>query len=132
MNHVTKGELCASIGSAPLCDQYDIFSLPPASRRDDPLTSKIAGNKFATRRKDGKLSKLQEQVLAAFRVNGAMTDETLENLPCFKFRQPRPLAHTTVRCRRGELYKLGLVVEYGLMTNSNGSPMTIWAIKEGS
>jgi hypothetical protein len=122
-SHVTKAELTASIGTAPLCDQFDIFSLPPASRRDDPETSKAAGAIFERRG----LSEFHERVLAAFRINGPMTDEVLERLPVFA-----SLAPSTARKRRSELYQLGRLVIHGLVTNSRGVPMTIWAIREGA
>lgn len=127
--HSTKAELTTGVGMAPMVGQMDIFSAPPASRRNDPITSKLAGKRSEDRISEGKPSKLHLQVMDAFRVNGSMTDETLENLPCFKGKY----APSTIRKRRSEL--AGAVppwlVPFGHMTNSNGSLMTIWAIAEG-
>ena len=118
-SHISKGELCASIGTAPLASQLDIFTLPPASRTDDLDTAKAAGAIFHRRG----LSELHERVLAAFRINGPMTDEVLERLPVFA-----SLAPSTARKRRSELYQLGKLVIYGMVTNSRGRPMIVWTI----
>jgi hypothetical protein len=125
-DHTTKGELTESVGRTFAFEQTDIFSAPPASRRNDPITSKLAGKRSEDRISEGKPSKLHLQVMDAFRVNGPMTDETLENLPCFKGKY----APSTIRKRRSELAGAApaWLVTYGHMTNSNGSLMTIWAV----
>lgn len=122
----TKGELCGSVGKTLDYGQLDIFSVPPASRLGDPITSKLAGKRAEDRCSEGKLSKLHSQVLDAFRVNGPMNDEVLENLPIFRGKY----APSTIRKRRSELSLCvpPRLVAYGLMTNSNGSPMTIWTL----
>jgi hypothetical protein len=117
--HVTKTELCDSIGMAPSFEQLGIFDLPPASRTNDLDTAKAAGARFQNKG----ISELHERVLAAFRINGPMTDEVLERLPVFQ-----SLAPSTARKRRSELYQIGKLVIYGTVTNSRGRPMIIWSL----
>lgn len=115
----TKGDLCASIGRAPFENQLDIFDLPPASRKSDPLTSKIAGRKF----EGNKLSPLHLSILEAIRLHGCLIDESLERMPAFAKYAP-----STVRKRRSELFALWRLVEHGMMVNSRNLPMTLWAL----
>lgn len=126
--HTTKGELTAGVGTTFDWGQLDIFTAPPASRRADRPTAKIAGRRAEDRCSEGKLSKLHVQVLAAFKLLGPMHDETLENLPAFKGKY----APSTVRKRRSELVNCipPRLVSYGEMTNSNGSTMTIWCLAQ--
>ena len=73
----------------------------------------------AARRVSAKLSELQRQVLQAFRDLGPMTDGQLEELPIFDDQGP-----STIRKRRSELYRAGLLVKAGRDAERS---MTIWA-----
>jgi hypothetical protein len=65
-----------------------------------------------------------EQVLAAFRLYGNMTDETLENLPEFADYGP-----STIRKRRSELYQQQALAVAGERLNSRGRKMLVWALR---
>lgn len=93
--------------------------LPPIkslSREDDPPTSKAAAKIIGPRR-----SRLLGNVLRAFRKNGMMTDEELEQLPQFARYAP-----ATLRRRRTTLYQMGRLSVVGTKRNSRGVSMTIW------
>jgi hypothetical protein len=72
------------------------------------------------------LTQLQHRVLDAFRFNGAMNDEQLEQLPCFRDCSP-----STIRKRRSELVERGELTCVGRSMNAKGnSAMKVWkAIK---
>jgi hypothetical protein len=86
---------------------------------DDPHTSIDAAVVMAHRR-----TELHEQVLAAFRLYGNMTDETLENLPEFADYGP-----STIRKRRSELYQQQALAVAGERLNSRGRKMLVWALR---
>jgi hypothetical protein len=121
-SHTSKAELTGSVGHTFSYEQAGLFDLPPASRLTDPITSKIAGKSFER----GDLSELHQRVLSAFKLVGPMTDEVLERLPAFSKYAP-----STLRKRRHELYAIGKLIVHGLVTNSRGKPMTVWAVARG-
>jgi hypothetical protein len=71
-------------------------------------------------------TKLQRQIIQAFKTHGAMTDEELENLPQFTHYGP-----TTVKKRRTELFQMGMVINTGrTKANSRGIHMIIWDLAQ--
>ena len=100
--------------------QLDLFTQTRRmSRRSDPETSRKAAESLVPR-----LSKLHEQVLAAFQREGALTDEELERQPEFWTCSP-----STVRKRRSELFQMGKLVACGERMNARGSAkLTVWRL----
>lgn len=86
---------------------------------DDPYTSVEAAESVVLH-----LSELQNQVTAAFREHGTLSDDRLERLPQFA-----GYAYSTVRKRRTELCQLGILVAVGDEINSRGRKMLVWAIR---
>lgn len=89
-------------------------------RKNDPRTSKEAAAKIVPH-----LSDLHNQVIDCFLLYGSMTDEELENLPHFKDYGP-----STVRKRRGELFRAKLLKEVGVKKNKRGQSMIIWNVNK--
>lgn len=87
--------------------------------RDDLHTARDAAAAIVP-----KLTRLHDQVLAAFRRRGRMTDEALEGLDEFATYGP-----STIRKRRSELAARGDLVAVGDQRNSRGRKMLIWAIR---
>ncbi len=99
----------------PADHTYDLLAWAAMTRAGDHATSVEAA-----RRVTENLSRLQHQVLDAFRELGPMTDGQLETLPRFKGQGP-----STIRKRRSELYQAGLLVKAGRDTQRS---MVIWAL----
>ncbi len=122
-NHTSKAELTRSVGHTFDYAQLDAFlpAPPPTSRTDDLDTAKAAGAIFESEVGNG----LRLRVLEAFRLNGPMTDETLERLPAFK-----DCGASTIRKRRSELFHMvpQRIVLYGTTTNRRGKTMKVWAL----
>ncbi len=98
-----------------------LFSAPPVThltRREDPATSKQAAAGICDH-----ISKLQRRVLAAFVEAGPMTDERLLGLEQFA-----AYADSTVRTRRGELARRGLLETAGVETNERGNEMEVYQL----
>ena len=104
------------IGETKMQTQLSL-TLPPAARRADPITARLAG--AATGRR---LNELHDAVLASLAEHGPLTDEQLERLPRFACYGP-----STIRKRRSELYQLGLIRTAGEEVNSRGKLMIVWA-----
>jgi hypothetical protein len=101
--------------------QPDLF-IDGMVHANDPYTS-VEAAVAVTRR----LTELHAQVLAAFKANGAMTDEDLEQLPQFRTYGP-----STIRKRRSELWQQSLLGAVGERINSRGRRMLLWALKEAA
>jgi hypothetical protein len=91
--------------------------MTPAFRIPDHSTSIAAAEKIAPVR-----SQLQQDVLAAFWINGPMTDGELEKLPQFV-----DCAPSTIRKRRSELYDKGRGVI--VKTEDRRGGMIVWKVK---
>lgn len=88
--------------------------------RRDARDTEIAAAAAVERR----LTESHALVRAAFRRQGSMTDEQLEQLPEFADWAP-----STARKRRSELMMAGELVAVGDARNSRGRAMTIWGLK---
>jgi hypothetical protein len=89
---------------------------PGMVRANGHATSEAAASKVAKVR-----SGLQEQVLAAFRELGPMTDGEVEKLERFAHCAP-----STIRKRRSELYQAGVLVK----TNEKRGGMIVWEVRK--
>ena len=103
---------------------------PLAFAQDGPLKSMVRHDDCGTSRSaalaiEPRLSELQAEIMAAFRHNGAMTDESLEQLPEF-----RAYAPSTVRKRRTELVRMcELRATKEKRANEHGSAvLTVWTV----
>lgn len=104
---------------APVPDAIDV-PLRRMVHRHDPPTSLESAAVVAR-----KLTVLHGYVLQAFREQGPMTDEDVEQLPQFADFGP-----STIRKRRSELYQAGRLAAVGERRNSRNRRMVIWAIVE--
>lgn len=91
------------------------------ARATDPDTSQAAGKAQVAKR-----SELQKQVIAAFIAHGKMSDDQLTSALGFLRKAPG-----TVRKRRSELSKLGVVVAVGTTINEYGSQVIVWDLHPG-
>lgn len=123
-----------AIGHAPWCRlkdrkpkpaQPNLLQLPlgfsgPRVRRDDHDTSQEAAELITEKR----LTEIQQDILAWFRIVRRATDEELEN----HFRDKYP-AQTTVSKRRTDLKHLGYLRDSGeRRKNSNMRSMIVWEL----
>ena len=88
------------------------------ARISDHETSKLAGASQLEKR-----TRMQQDVISAFKECGAMTDEALTALPRFT---ASSYAEGTIRKRRSELYKRGIIVAARRTLNSRGSSVIVW------
>lgn len=95
---------------------------PPGMARNRDHSTSLA----AALALEPQLNALQQQILDAFRHEGAMHDERLEQLPEFS-----GYKYSTARKRRTELVAKGLLSSCGKALNSTGSArMTLWDLTE--
>lgn len=89
---------------------------PDMHRKRDRATPIKAAHQIAQIK-----SPLQEDILAAFKELGPMTDGELEMLERFSH-----LGRTTARGRRKELRNMGLIEDTGEVRKCGRSSMTVW------
>ena len=87
--------------------------MTPVARHTDPWTSHDAARSL------GDLTGIQENILSLFEAFGPMTDQRLVGEYAFRFPVAGP---STIRTRRNELEKLGLVEVAGMDTTEGGRP----------